>query len=31
MCVDGVTGAVVRYDTVIVKMAGGLVVMHLSV
>ena len=31
MCVDGVTGAVVGYDTVIVKMAGELVVMHLSV
>ena len=31
MCVDGVTGAVVGNDTVIVKMAGGLVVMHLTV
>ena len=29
MCVDGVTGAVV--GNVIVMMAGGLVVMHLSV
>ena len=30
-CLDGVTGAVVGNDTMIVKMAGGLVVMHLSV
>ena len=32
MCVVGVAGAVVGNDSVIVKMAGGeLVVMHLSV
>ena len=31
MCVDGVTGAVVGNDSMFVKMAGGLVVMHLSV